>query len=177
MIPLYDPETPYRGCDPELMDDDGQDWSPMPLHVKIAFWLLGSAGVVAAGFLVVMGVLWALARKWGMLAILGAVLMMSGCKPKPQPVALHPAGSDAAKGDCHPTAEVAAKAAYESPEEIEAKKPHVSYPECPDNMRLVFPSKRQMKRLYPYTYTDRQWDMEDSDDVEYQHSTCIPDGL
>jgi hypothetical protein len=103
------------------------------------------------------------------------LLLIVGCHARKEAalipvVALHPAGE--AKADCHPEKEMAATV---TPEKV--GKVHLNFPACPDNMRLVLPSRRQMKIAYPKSYSDSGYDSEDELDVEYSHATCIPDGL
>lgn len=76
---------------------------------------------------------------------------------------------------CHPT-EVKATSKWTAPKQ-EVQKAHLSYPRCADNMRLVFPSEREVQHWYPKTYEDAGYDNEDKEDVEFGHAICVPDSL
>lgn len=48
---------------------------------------------------------------------------------------------------------------------------------CPDNMRMVRPSEREVRHGYGVDITSPSYDIDSSINWRYQHITCIPDGL
>ena len=48
---------------------------------------------------------------------------------------------------------------------------------CPSDMRMVYPSEREVRRGYNIDVTSSSYDNDGSMDWRYQHITCIPDGL
>jgi hypothetical protein len=65
----------------------------------------------------------------------------------------------------------------DTPVEIQKVKSHYSYPSCPSNMRLVFRSVRELKRLGYKSGDDDGYDVEDDLDIEYKNSFCVSDWM
>jgi hypothetical protein len=70
-----------------------------------------------------------------------------------------------------------AKSEIEAPAKQEVQKQHRKFPSCPDNMRLVLPSSRELDAWYGKSMGHSDWDVQDSNDVEFSRATCITDSF
>jgi hypothetical protein len=101
------------------------------------------------------------------------LIVLCGCHHEPahNSVVLHPAGE--AKADCHPEKEKVAEI-----KEVVSIQPwwmnHA--PDCPEDMRLVMPSIREVEAGYK-KFDDSSYNNDEGMNWKYRHATCIPDSL
>jgi hypothetical protein len=101
----------------------------------------------------------------------GILLVLCACqKPKPAPVVLHPAGSQAKTGDCVPTVGTPAVIVDESRETEVEPWWETHSAKCPKTTRFTYPSDREVDKAIGKTYGDEWMNWRE------RHVTCVPDG-